>query len=153
MAGSAVDEGVAVGGIGVDVGAGEDVAVGDRVGSGVSVAAWVGASAAGTGWAGTADAACGGAAGVGVIRLQPASSIKQKARIQTHKPMRKRDTSWLHNDRFPNADTWAYSNAHGIIARPPASCPAAPKAASRPASALTAIDSRPPLCYNRTLIE
>ena len=93
MAGSTVDEGVAVGGIGVDVGAGEDVTVRERVGLDVSVANSVGANADGTGLAGTADAAGAGAAGVGVIRLQPASSIKQKARIQTHKPIRKRDTS------------------------------------------------------------
>ena len=93
MASSAVDEGVAVGGIGVDVGAGEDVAVEDGIGSGVSVATTVGASAADTGWVGTAEAACGCAAGVGVIRLQPASIIKQKARIQTYKPMQKRYTS------------------------------------------------------------
>ena len=93
MASSAVGEGVVVGGIGVDVGTGEDVAVGDRVGSGTSFATWVGASAAGAGSVGAADAACGAVAGVGVIRLQPASSIKQKARIQTYKPMRKRDTS------------------------------------------------------------
>ena len=93
MAGSAVDEGVAVGGIGVDVGAGEAVTVGDKVGSGVSVANSVGACATVTGSAETADSACAGAAGVGVIRLQPASSIKQKARIQTYKPMQKRDKS------------------------------------------------------------
>lgn len=129
MARSTVGEGVTVGGIGVDVNTGSDVAVGDRVGWGVPVATWVGACAA----SGSAEeeAAARGGVGVGVIRLQPAISITPKATIQTGKPMRKRDTSRLHSDRFSGTCARSSTTARGIIARPPSSCPTTHDAASQ----------------------